>query len=661
MNLPIKSSHTSGLLVLLFSPLVFAATKVSVVTGGDPVTLPDNQAETGINISVLGANRVETITYNDGTGDAFVTYTATGRTIFPGSSLLGWSTRTRTPANAEPPWVHAKLLPPAGVSVLWGDPSITSNPGLPNVVLITSLMVPTSKFPTPSIVGSVADDCTPLGGACVARSTDGGATFAFVNCFGDTRAVPGQVCPAPFEQTKGHFLDGSSTAITKVGSTFVGYAGFVDTDLTRESIWKMSDVTSALPFVQDTGRTGTMGNTGDPGAEDDTGLIDTHVRLRADGADLWKMSRDGSQLKVNIHGRNAPFKLVADDHQPLPFSVALLPLLGQPSGVRTGPQFAFDIGVNEDGQKEMRFVYAANDPVTNTSYLQAGYCAIDLSVCQRPAVWKLPAFSKPIEFQPSLKFGVTDSSTGRGVWRMTFMGVTSSGTVGVFTADLVSKSTALTITGITTPQIPCPDLRLETKNDGTVVSNGYWGDYDDMAFDPISKSFVRPFTDSSLGCGLRQALNSSNVHVSTVEMTPPDRMFNVVGTLVKLLDIDNCPPCNSELDNQPIEFHVPVPVDSTTPVSRTYDNCVSHDVKIRIVFTASLSPNDLQTLHVCFSEGLKENSGFLLPNVCDEDVDVGTPICADLAPDGSTTVDDLGLNIPDFATVTWHATLSNTN
>src|SRR6185295_5365167 len=258
-----------GLAMLIFpsARTDAAPPKIAKVTGADPVTAPANQAETGYNVSVLSnGSRVETVTYNDETGDVptFVVYSPTNRTIFPGSSLLGWSFRTRTASNPDPAFTHVKLRPPAGTSVLWGDPSITSNPDLPNVVLLSNLAVPTTKFPFPSIVGSVAGGCTPLGGACVARSTDGGVSFSIVNCFGDTTPT-GSACPAPFEVTKGHFYDGSSTAITRFGSTFSGFAGFVDTDTAAEAIWSMADVSSnpATPFVKDNGRMGSLGDMGD--------------------------------------------------------------------------------------------------------------------------------------------------------------------------------------------------------------------------------------------------------------------------------------------------------------------------------------------------------------------------------------------------------------
>ncbi|HEY7374926.1 MAG TPA: hypothetical protein VIF57_22380, partial [Polyangia bacterium] len=166
----------AGVLAL---PLTLAAAppKITTVTGGtDPVTIADQQSETAYNVSQLGGGvRVETIAYNDKTGEipTFLIYPGGDhRTIFPGVSLMGWSFRTRTPANPDPPWTHAKVRPPAGTAGLWGDPSIASNPDMQNVVLIGSLAIPASKFPA---TGSIVDeqvDCDSFGGGCVARSTD---------------------------------------------------------------------------------------------------------------------------------------------------------------------------------------------------------------------------------------------------------------------------------------------------------------------------------------------------------------------------------------------------------------------------------------------------------------------------------------------------------
>ena len=189
------------------APATAAPTKV---TGADPTTAAGQQAETAYNLSVVNGQRIETVTSDDETDEipTFVTYTDTSRTVLRGYSLVGWSYRIRTAQNPNPPFTHApKLRPPSGWAVLWGDPSITSNPDLPNVVLIASLAVPDGKFPSGGIMGGVGGVCTPLGGACVARSTDGGQSFSIASCFSDTRPINGflDTCTG-FERDEGALL-----------------------------------------------------------------------------------------------------------------------------------------------------------------------------------------------------------------------------------------------------------------------------------------------------------------------------------------------------------------------------------------------------------------------------------------------------------------------
>ena len=94
------------------------------------------------------------------------------------------------PQNPNPPFTHApKLRHRRDTRCCGGDPSMASNPELPNVVLIGSLVVPDAKFPSGGITGAVGGNCSPLGGGCVARSIDGGQSFSIVNCFSDTRPV----------------------------------------------------------------------------------------------------------------------------------------------------------------------------------------------------------------------------------------------------------------------------------------------------------------------------------------------------------------------------------------------------------------------------------------------------------------------------------------
>ncbi len=451
--------------------------------------------------------------------------------------------------------------------------------------------MPTDKFPGTSIVGNFPGTCNSFGGGCVARSTDGGASFSVVNCFFDPTDT-GQICTAPFEKTKGHFYDGTSVAITKTGTTFAGFVAFVDTDTGKEAVWKMADVTGAVPaqqFVQEALRTGTMGNMGVPD-NGETGPIDTHVRLDSDGADLWKMSRDGADLKVNIHGQNRAFKVVAPDAQGsfnVPFPADGF---GQVS-VRTGPQFAFDIGLNESGQKEMRFVYVARE--NNLSFMQAGFCTMDLSVCQRPVEWRLPASGGPVEFHPAIEFAQT--AGGAAVWRITYMGVITGGTA-LFWSDLVRRDLVPTTTtnsvsgglvinpAMSSTLIPCP----------TTGTDGYWGDYDDMAFDSTSQTFVRAFSDSSAGCTVRDENNAQSIHVTSSEIALTTKL-TITGT-IDTTDHENV----GSNETSHVNINDSCTVDAAHPVDSHFSihPCTGDEVVVILNITCTLGANDAVTVDI---------------------------------------------------------------
>ena len=513
------------------------ALPVSPVTGSstdpnvDP-TVSGNQAETICNVSVVNGASVESVAFNDDEPSSLMQYTATNRTVFPGYSGQGWSFRARTAANPNPPWTHSLLPTPAGWDLLWGDPSLASNPGLPNVAFLGTLAVPHAKFlyvsnqnGTPgSLQGAFTDSPSPLGGACIARSTDGGETFSVVGCVQDTTDV------GNLGDTLGHFYDGSSMAVTQNGSGgFSAFAAFIDTETHREAIWSMPDVTSnaANPFQPDNTLMGKIGALPD----DSLGPIETHVRLRASGADLWKMSISTANiLQLNIRDRNGNAVGLASD-----VVVGMAADFGNDATgtditVRTGPEFAFDIGVNEQNAPEMRFVYiAATASQTANFHLQGGFCPLnDLTQCTTVAQWTTQPQSVPMTLFPAIKFAL-DPVSNQPVWKVTFQGRTpqNTGQLAVFAADLVRpdmvapsptyNTAGLVVAQITPFQTPCPDIR----EPGTDLGFGYWGDYDDMTFDPTTGTFVRSFTDSTLGCNLpRERFTSHNVHVSTVEIPP---------------------------------------------------------------------------------------------------------------------------------------------
>ena len=273
-------------------------------------------------------------------------------------------------------------------------------------------------------------------------------------------------------------------------------------------------------------------------------------------SDLWEMSARPSvqlgpcppnqfsfgpaDLEVNLRERNQNAVVLADDAETgLGVSFGN-DSQGKPLGLRTGPQFAFDVGLNEAHQPEMRFVYVAVelDPttqqVTNT-FLQGGWCTTDLNDCIRPSQWRAEVTTfpgvPPSAYFPGIKYGVAPQ-TGLPSWKVTWQ-LLNGQQVAVIAADLqrpdlVPGSSTFTDSGLTTTQVtalqtPCPDLRSEffTQNPLCPLplsSTQYWGDYDGMAYDPTTGHFMRAFTDSSMGCDSRGLLTAHNVHVSEVDM-----------------------------------------------------------------------------------------------------------------------------------------------
>jgi hypothetical protein len=581
-------------------------------------TASGNQAESVVILGTTSSGTsVESVTYNDDTGQSptFIQYSATPpfRTVFPGFSAMGWSNRTRGSSGVFGSWTHSIVPAPQslGFDMIWGDPSMASNPGMPNIVFMGSLAIPHDKLvfvsglnnsSNLSIVGAVTEDpntdtVSPLGGGCIARSTDGGQTFSIVGCVRDTSAVASAVqTPNIANSMKfGHFYDGSALAVTQNPSGgFSAFAAFIDTEINREAVWTMPDITSnnSNPFHKDNTVMGNVGALPD----DSIGEIETHVRLVASGTDLWKMSamfRDSlartgfapatfltsdnltavtpAQLKLNLRNRNGNAIGLASDAV-IGESVDLGPdASGTEITVRTGPQFAFDVGVNEANAPELRFVYMAADvpampgalSFATNFHLQGGFCSLSnpqKPVCQTVAQWVTPSFPEAMALFPAIKFAIPAGST-TPVWKVTFQGRNPSKTsqMAIFEANLVEPAlvpnspafsdAGLTLLQLTPFQTPCPDVRgasVVPPRVGLNLGAGYWGDYDYMTFDPTSGNFVRSFTDSTLGCDTRQRFTSHNVHVSTVDIptTPPQVTVDVTGAQFGTTGFNICSACN---------------------------------------------------------------------------------------------------------------------
>jgi hypothetical protein len=550
----LRRGATTGLAALSTLAVAPAALAFDTtqVTGQTPDTAAGNQAETNCNVTGFNGALVETVVYNDNTGEvpSFIQYNPpSGREATAGFSGQGWSYRVLG-SSGWGPWTHSLFPVPLslGWDLVWGDPSMASNPDFDGYVFSATLAMPHDKFQfatsldgTPGTLDGVSTPTTqrpsPIGGGCVFRSRDGGQTFAVVDCVRDTTIVDSRPISG---DSMGHFYDGSSMAVTQSpGGGHSAFVAFIDTEKDRQAVWTMDDATSnaAHPFHLDST---VMGNVGQlPGEE--LGEIETHVRLAAAGTDLWEMSArnngtsvafpgafrfDSADLEVNMRGRNGNAVAVAENAE-IGMNIDLgADGSGNDLTVRTGPQFDLDFGLNERGDPEMRFVYVAADidPVTHALqgiYLQAGYCAADLSSCSLPVKWRTPVSSVPLVYFPAIKYGVAPGS-GAPSWKISYQDLNAK-QMAIFSADLqrpdivttspTFSSQGLAVTQETPFQTPCPDVR-----GNGLGSAGYWGDYDGMAYDATAGMFVRTYTDSTTGCPSRSALTSSNVHVSQVAL-----------------------------------------------------------------------------------------------------------------------------------------------
>ena len=143
--------------------------------------------------------------------------------------------------------------------------------------------------------------------------------------------------------------------------------------------------------------------------------------------------------------------------------------------------------------------------------------------------------------------------------------------------------------------------------------------------------------------------------VIIIEPDPKRRLFNVVGIMGELRDIDNLG--DSSIGPVNIDYHLQVnPV--VTSASATFDQCVDNDVKLRVVFSASLDPVDDETLHVCVTQGLRDAG--IGENACNSNPVQSTPLCVDLAPGASTTFNDGGAFDSSNYKADYSAVLSNT-
>ena len=469
---------------------------IGQVTGGDWATSRYSQSETDATTSYYrGVHRV-IVTYNDETGSTgTINYGPTSRQVSRGASLGGWSYSEDHGAN----WKYGgKLVPPRGWAAVWGDPAIVTSRTQYGTVFISNLAFPDEKFPAGGVNGPVN---AVVGGACIFRSLDGGQSFLPFQCVTDKSPVPGVV-----GSSSGHFFDGGSMAAAPNGDI---YAAYVDVDTSQIIIYR--SVGGQLDFAPMPGPFASY-------------YVASHPRIRVgpDGA-LFVMA-----VAKARSGPNPQYSLVVNRlyngawgiPKVLAFA-AVYPdvdmnssVLGAPLKVRTGPQFAFDIGARSEFLDDsVRFLVTQyND--RGWLVIRGGVCSYDLGNCGLWKGWTFGAdtsqgwrqridnFNPAITAFPGIIFG-----PGPG-WQASFLVRygDSTTTVDVTRATLgYVNGSAFTIpVSIGVDRPVCPDLR------------GYWGDYDahiPVEVLPSGVRYMRLATDSSAGCNQRWTYLGQSQHV----------------------------------------------------------------------------------------------------------------------------------------------------
>lgn len=484
--------------------LVGCASDGLKVTGQNPEqpTWNGNQSETAIAVGRVGPSEYIVVTYNDDTASNKIQYTPTTRKVLPGATLMGWSYSEDGGSN----WKYGgRVTPNAEWPVLWGDPAITASGRDPRYVFMSNLAVPAKLMPADGISGSLVSG---IGGACIARSTDGGRTFGLYQCVHKN-----------FE-----FYDGGTMASSTRGDIYVAY---ISVDGDRYDVWHTASETGTFQMLPNPF----------PGCR-----MATHPRIRVGYPPI---SLGGPDPSLYIAGQiESCDKGVLDVVETGAFGQIIINryhngawgkprVISYPSQVnpdivlfdrtlRTGPQFTFDVGTaGEKGNDHIRMLYTRRDGASGRLFVEGTFCKDDLSApCGYAPEWgSTPGYYsyQGDQFSPNIR-AFPGFLTIPSAWMVTFAsrdhdpaGNTVKIRRGV--PMVLSGGARILISfNLTNPRLVCPDSQ---------PGRGYWGDYDDLQFvgfaqGSVNAQFLRAFSDSSAGCIKRWAFTSEHLHVNAV-------------------------------------------------------------------------------------------------------------------------------------------------
>jgi len=456
------------------------------VTGknsADP-TWEFTQSETSMTVAESDG-RVIVISSNDETDTSdTITYDQTSRRVFAGASQMGHAYSTDGGAS----WVcGGNLATPHGQVILWGDPALATlrYPSWGTVVM-SNLSGRSEGFPADGVVGSVADVLT---GACIARSTDGGRTFAAWGCL----------------HHENSFYDGGS--MTAYSESGIAAAYFVPNEV-QADVW-IFDPTQTTPLCVRLPRPF-------PGLK----VIHHPIVRSNERGHLYVMSAveliTGSIViaaAIYRDGSWSPPKIVASAGQILPGPVLSM---GNRK-LRTARNFDFDLGRADatTESEELRLLVGSKTsvfPGPGVLELHGYRCDSDLTGCSGVPGWA--ATGPGDRFRPRIRYAGIGLSTGQAlaVWKATYdsrQHNPAGQTLTIFQGNMAFD--AWLPQQLTDPHEVCSDLR------------GYWGDYDEFVSlrpgdlgGPIE--FVHAFSDSSAGCKEedRWEYDTKHLHVSAV-------------------------------------------------------------------------------------------------------------------------------------------------
>jgi hypothetical protein len=429
-----------------------------------------------------------TITYDDSTD-------AGTRTVHPGASLMGW----RYSIDGAHSWSTAvdKLPPPSGWAVLWGDPALATAKDDKTNVVFSNLGIQTSDLPNPV---TVLNDSI-FRGLCIARSQDGGKTFAF---------SPEQPCIVA--DANENFDGGSLVAPSK---DLVYAAALVrqnnNPNSGRIQVW--ASVMNA-PFAP----VSTIG-----AQLFANKVIKSHPRIaysEKSGLVVAAQDAEGKLWMSRYLSYSSGWSQPAQVGSGLPSNGSTVDFLPDLK-VRLAPQFSFDIGdpVTDAEDDAIRIVYTTMPD----HHIKATRCPLEFTAanCVDVPEWKFPPDVDPPwesldQFHPVVAYSRSADGTDAH-WHTSFWSretsILDDDEVLMMGAELSIGTTGHAwlshILPLTGQQTPCP-----------TTAKHFWGDYDGMVSlgeDPDGRHvFVRGFTDSTGVACVRYPFHADPMHVSSV-------------------------------------------------------------------------------------------------------------------------------------------------